>query len=101
MLQFMFIQENFYCKDYNGDTYKEYCYDRHIAFDFNKRENVKMQPGKYFKLGYPPLYFFYNILELAFPRYTGFYTVHGTYHFCKKTFNEKFYNSKRKCLYEK
>lgn len=33
------IQENFYCKDYNGDIYKEYCYDRHIAFDFNKREN--------------------------------------------------------------
>lgn len=55
---------------------------------FDKRENVKKQPGKYFKLGYPPLYFFYNLLELAFPLYTGFYTVHGPSPFCRKTFEE-------------
>ncbi|MCM1325053.1 MAG: stealth conserved region 3 domain-containing protein [Bacteroidales bacterium] len=55
---------------------------------FSKRENVKRQPGKYFKIGYPPLYFWYNLLELYFPRYTGFYTVHGPSPFCKSTFKE-------------
>lgn len=55
---------------------------------FNKRENVKANPGNYFKIGYPPLYFFYNLLELAFPLYTGFYTVHGPSPFCKETFKE-------------
>ncbi len=55
---------------------------------FNKRENVKSQPGKYFKIGYPPLYFFYNILEMAFPLYTGFYTVHGPSPFLKSTYEE-------------
>lgn len=55
---------------------------------FTKRENVKRQPGSYFKPGYPPLYFFYNLLEMAFPLYTGFYTVHGPSPFCKSTFEE-------------
>lgn len=55
---------------------------------FQKRENVRKQPGSYFKIGYPPLYFFYNLLELAFPLYTGFYTVHGPAAFCKHTFEE-------------
>ena len=55
---------------------------------FEKRENVKAQLGKYFKLGYPPLYFFYNLLELAFPLFTGFYTVHGPAPFCRETFEE-------------
>lgn len=55
---------------------------------FNKRENVKAQPGSYFKLGYPPLYFFYNLLELAFPLYSGLYTVHGAAPFCKETFEQ-------------
>ena len=55
---------------------------------FDKRENMKAQIGKYFKLGYPPLYFFYNILELTFPLFTGFYTVHGPASFCKETFEE-------------
>lgn len=55
---------------------------------FDKRENVKKQPGKYFKPGYPPLYFFYNLLELLFPLYTGFYTVHGPSSFCRETFEE-------------
>ncbi len=55
---------------------------------FGKRENVRKQPGSYFKIGYPPLYFFYNLLELAFPLYTGFYTVHGPSSFLKGTFDE-------------
>ena len=55
---------------------------------FNKRENVKKYPGNYFKLGYPALYFFYNILELAFPLYTGFFTPHNPSPFCKSTFEE-------------
>lgn len=53
---------------------------------FNKRENVKKQPGNYFKLGYPDLYFCYNLLEMAFPLYTGFYTVHGPSPFLKETY---------------
>lgn len=59
-----------------------------LAKYFKKRENVKKHPGDYFKIGYPPLYFFYNILEMAFPLYTGFYTVHGPSPFCKGTFQE-------------
>lgn len=59
-----------------------------ISRHFDKRENVKANPGKYFKIGYPPFYFFYNLLELAFPKYTGFYTVHNPAPFCKQTFEE-------------
>lgn len=55
---------------------------------FDKRTNVRQQPGKYFHLGYPPLYFFYNLLELSFPRYTGLYTVHGAFPYCRRTFEE-------------
>ena len=55
---------------------------------FRKRDNVKKQVRNYFKLGYPPLYFCYNILEMAFPLYTGFYTIHGAMPFCKQTFLE-------------
>ena len=55
---------------------------------FDKRESVRKSPGGYFKIGYPPLYFFYNLLELTFPLYTGFYTVHGPSPFCKSTFLE-------------
>lgn len=53
---------------------------------FDKRGNVKMQPGNYFKIGYPPMYFFYNLLELAFPKFTGFYTAHGPFPFNKSSF---------------
>ena len=59
-----------------------------LSRHFNKRENVKKYPANYFHLGYPPLYFFYNMLELTFPLYTGLYTVHGPFPFCKKTFEE-------------
>lgn len=59
-----------------------------ISKYFDKRENVRKQPGKYFKIGYPPMYFFYNLLELAFPKFTGFFSVHGHFPFCKKTYEE-------------
>ncbi len=55
---------------------------------FNKRDNVKKYPHNYFKVGYPPMYFFYNLLEMVFPLYTGFYSVHGPAPFCKKTYIE-------------
>lgn len=55
---------------------------------FTKRENVKQHPGDYFKIGYPLMYFGYNMLEMAFPQYTGFYTVHGPSPFLKKTYEE-------------
>ncbi len=59
-----------------------------LAKHFDKRKNVRKQPMNYFKLGYPPLYFFYNFLELAFPLFTGFFTVHGPFPFCKETYVE-------------
>lgn len=57
-----------------------------ISKYFSKRENVRKQIGNYFKLGYPALYFVYNLLELAFPLFTGFYTVHGPSPFLKGTY---------------
>lgn len=59
-----------------------------LARHFQKRENVRRQPGAYFKIGYPPLYFCYNLLELAFPLYTGLYTAHNPSPFLKRTFQE-------------
>ncbi len=55
---------------------------------FDKRENVRQQPGNYFKIGYPLIHFGYNILELVFPRYTGFYTVHNPSPFLKTIYEE-------------
>lgn len=55
---------------------------------FDKRENMKKQPGSYFKLGYPLMYFIYNFLELMFPKFTGFYTAHGMMPFLRSTFEE-------------
>lgn len=54
---------------------------------FDKRENVKSQPGKYFDLKYPLMYLGYNLLELAFPKFTGFYTSHGPFPLNKSTFD--------------
>lgn len=59
-----------------------------LAKYFDKYENVKKQPGAYFHIGYPLMYFVYNILEMAFPRFTGFYTVHGPSPFRKSTFKK-------------
>ncbi len=71
------------------DTVMPYIYLNNsmvLARHFNKRENVRKQPGSYFHIGYPPMYFFYNILEQMFPRFTGFYTVHGASPFLKETY---------------
>ena len=57
-----------------------------LAKYFDKRENMKRQPGAYFHLGYQPIYFGYNLLEIAFPRFTGFYTVHGPSPLKKETY---------------
>ena len=59
-----------------------------LAKYFNKRENIKKQPGAYFHPGYPPMYFIYNMLELVFPLFTGFYTVHGPSPLKKSTFEK-------------
>lgn len=55
---------------------------------FDKRENIKKQPFKYFNIKYPALYFGYNVLELTFPRYTGFFSAHGPIPFCKDTYKQ-------------
>lgn len=39
-------------------------------------------------IGYPPMYFLYNVLELAFQRFTGFYTVHGPSPLKKSTYQK-------------
>lgn len=59
-----------------------------LSRHFDKRQNMKSRPGSYFHIGYPPTRFWYNVLERAFPLYTGFYTVHGPSPFCKRTFQE-------------
>lgn len=53
---------------------------------FKKRENIKKQWRKYYKIGYPLMYFGYNLLELAFPLFSGFFTVHGASPLCKSTY---------------
>lgn len=57
-----------------------------LAKYFDKYENVKKQPFAYFHIGYPLMYFVYNLLEMSFPRFTGFYTVHGPSPLKKETF---------------
>jgi len=59
-----------------------------LARYFDKYKNMKQQPGAYFHFGYPLKYFVYNMLEMAFPRYTGFYTVHGPSPLRKDTFEK-------------
>lgn len=59
-----------------------------LAKYFDKRDNIKKHPGAYFHIGYPPMYFFYNMLEIAFPRFTGFYTVHGPSPLKKSTYEK-------------
>ena len=48
-----------------------------IARHFNKLANMKQQPKAYFHPSYPLQYLVYNNLERLWPRYTGFFTVHG------------------------
>ena len=57
-----------------------------LAKYFDKRENMKKQPWAYFHPGYPLMYLVNNALEMAFPRFTGFYTVHGPAPLMKQTY---------------
>lgn len=57
-----------------------------LAKYFNKKKNMRKQPWAYFHVGYPPQYFCYNLLETVFPRFTGFYTVHGPSPLKKSTY---------------
>lgn len=59
-----------------------------ISKYFEKYERMKTMPDKFFHIGYPPKYFIYNLLETAFPRYTGFYTVHNPSPLLKKTYDD-------------
>lgn len=59
-----------------------------LARHFKKYDNVKKQPFKYFHVGYPIKYFCYNFLELAFPRFTGFYSAHCPAPFLKSVWDE-------------
>lgn len=59
-----------------------------LAKHFDKRRTMKQRPGGYFHFGYPPMYFFYNMIECMFPRFTGFYTVHGPSPLLKQTYKE-------------
>lgn len=59
-----------------------------LAAHFDKIANVRMQPWAYYRVGYPLKYLAYNMLELAFPRFTGFYTVHGPYPMMRSVFRE-------------
>lgn len=57
-----------------------------LSKHFNKRENIKSQLRSYYKPGYPVKYFGYNLLELAFPLFSGLYTTHGPAPLCKSTY---------------
>ena len=55
---------------------------------FNKYECMKKHRGQFFKIGYPLKYFVYNLLETAFPMFTGFYDTHGPAPMMLSTFRE-------------
>ncbi|MCI5516229.1 MAG: stealth family protein, partial [Roseburia sp.] len=59
-----------------------------LAKYFDKHSNMRKQPGAYFHIGYPLMYWGYNLIEMAFSRFTGFYTVHGPSPLCKSTYQE-------------
>ncbi|MBR1854041.1 MAG: Stealth CR1 domain-containing protein [Lachnospiraceae bacterium] len=48
-----------------------------LAKYFRKRDCFRAHPGHFLHVGYPPLYFGYNLLELCYPQLSGLYTVHG------------------------
>lgn len=47
-----------------------------LARNFNKKECIKKNPGAFFHIGYPPLYYWYNFMERMIPRFTGLLSVH-------------------------
>ncbi|MBQ5399550.1 MAG: Stealth CR1 domain-containing protein [Ruminococcus sp.] len=56
-----------------------------ISRHFDKRTQMKRFKSKFFHIGYPVEHFGYNLIETVFPRYTGFYTVHGPSPLLKST----------------
>ena len=59
-----------------------------LSRHFAKRKVMRERPGTFFHLGYPPRYFAYNLVELAFPQMTGFFTPHGPAVMLRSTFDE-------------
>ena len=59
-----------------------------ISRHFRKREVMRRHTGRRWHVGYPLKYFGYNLLETAFPQYTGFYTVHGPSPLLRRSFEE-------------
>ena len=59
-----------------------------LSRHFDKRKNVKDHQGSYFHIGYPPLYFIYNLFELSFPKFTGLYSAHTAVPLLKSTFDK-------------
>ena len=57
-----------------------------LSRHFDKRKSVKEHWRAFFHIGYPPLYFFYNLLELSFPKFTGLYSVHSASPLLKSTY---------------
>ena len=53
---------------------------------YEKRKNMRSQPFHYLCPSYPPINLGYNMLEQAFPLFTGFYTVHGPSPLLKETY---------------
>ncbi len=68
-----------------------------LSKHFDKRSYILHNIPGVFKPGYPVKNFVYNALELAFPRFTGFYNVHGPMNLCKSTF-EKLWNLEGEAL---
>ena len=59
-----------------------------ISRHFRKRAVMRAHAGAVFHIGYPPMYWIYNLLETAFPQYTGFYTPHGPAPLLRSSFEE-------------
>lgn len=55
-----------------------------LARHFRKRDGTR----KYFHIGYPLYHFLYNMIEMGFPRFTGFYTAHGPSALKKSVYRE-------------
>jgi hypothetical protein len=70
-----------------------------IAKHFDKRTCMKRYPWKFFNPGYPLQYFGYNLVETAFPQFTGFYSVHGPMPF-RRGMYEQLWNSEEELLME-
>lgn len=55
---------------------------------FDKRTVVKTNKRGAYKIGYPLKYYVYNHLEMAFPKFTGFYNVHMHMNLMKSTYEK-------------